>query len=400
VLQVFSPLRLNTDAVALLSIGDSAAHGGGFYSEEGVFPPGYPALLAVLMNAGLGHSWTIVGMNLVFLSVGLFATYSLLIRDFFENKTVVLIICSFFLLSFVVVKHFPIPLTDVPFFCCSMCCLAVMSQTTKTEWGWRFLILAVVAWSLVLVAIMVRRVGVALFPPFLFMIVCSPHFKSLLKHLSRRTKLMILVVSVFVGGATLYVVAETSTLSDFMGRVKTSSASTLGLQILSYRLNELGELFVNFPTSKAPTEFHFMVPWIGLPLFLLTLFGVATKRREISPTEVYFICYVAILFAWPYHDARFWLPVIPLLIAYSILAVRRLELPTRVVAIYCIAFATLGLIAIAYTTRISFAGPTFPDKYGDGQLRPTYCAAFQSCERKWDAGKVDNRVLRLLRDYD
>ena len=130
------------------------------------------------------------------------------------------------------------------------------------------------------------------------------------------------------------------------------------------------------------------------------LFGVATKRREISPTEVYFICYVAILFAWPYYDARFWLPVTPLLIAYSILAVKRLELPTGVVAIYCIAFATLGLIAIAYTTRISFAGPTFPDKYGDGQLRSTYCAAFQSCERKWDAGKVDNRVLRLLRDYD
>ena len=192
VLQVFSPLRLNTDAVALLSIGDSAAHGGGFYSEEGVFPPGYPALLALLMKAGLGHPWAIVGMNLVFLSVGLFATYSLLIRDFFENKTVVLIICSFFLLSFVVVKHFPIPLTDVPFFCCSMCCLAAMSRTTKTEWGWRFLILAVAAWSLALVAITVRRVGVALVPPLIFMIVCSPHFKSLLKHLSRRTKLSFL----------------------------------------------------------------------------------------------------------------------------------------------------------------------------------------------------------------
>jgi hypothetical protein len=398
-LQVFSPLRLNTDAIVLLSMGDSAAHGGGFYFEEVVFPPGYPALLAALMKAGLGHPWAIVGTNLVFLSVGLFATYSLLIREFFEKKTVVLIICSFFLLSFVVVKHFPIPLTDVPFFCCSMCCLAIMSKTTKTESSWRFLILAVAAWSLALVAITVRKVGVALVPPLLFMIVYSSHFKSLLKHLSRRTKLMILVVSVFVGVATLYVVAKTW-LSDSMGGVKGSSASTLGLQILSYRLTELGELLVNIPMSKVPAELHFMVPWIGLPLFLLTLFGVATKRREIGPTEVYLICYIAILFAWPYYDARFWLPVIPLLIAYSLLAVKRLKLPNNVVAIYCIAFATLGLTAIAYSTRISFSGSAFPDKYGDGQLRPTYCAAFQSCERNWDPGKVDNRVLRLLRDYD
>jgi hypothetical protein len=402
-LQVFSPLRLNTDAVVLLSMGDSAAHGGGFYSEKVVFPAGYPALLAALMKVGLGHPWAIVGTNLVFLSLGLFATYSLLIHEFFENKTVVLIICSFFLLSFVVVKHFPIPLTDVPFFCCSMCCLAVMSKATKTESIWRFLILAVAAWSLALVAITVRSVGVALVPPFLFMIVCSPHFKLLLKHLSRRTKLMILVVSVLLGVATLYVVAKTSPqryLLDFMSGVKGSSVPTLGLQILSYQLSELGELLVNIPMSKVPIELHFMMPWIGLPLFLLTLFGVATKRREIGPTEVYLICYIAILFAWPYYDARLWLPVIPLLIAYSLLAVKRLELPNSVVAIYCIAFGTLGLIAIAYSTRISFSGSTFPDKYGDGQLRPTYCAAFQSCERNWDSGKVDNRVLRLLRDYD
>src|ERR1035437_1275896 len=132
-LQVFSPLRLNTDAIILLSMGESAAHGGGFLDsgQKTVHPPGYPALLAALMRVGLARPWAIVGLNAVFLSAGLFATYSLLIREFFEDKSVVLIICSLFLLSFIVVKHFPIPLTDVPFFCCSMCCLAVMSKTTK-----------------------------------------------------------------------------------------------------------------------------------------------------------------------------------------------------------------------------------------------------------------------------
>ena len=100
------------------------------------------------MKAGLGHPWAIVWHEPSFLvSRAIRHLFYLLIRNF-ENKTIILIICSFFLLSLSrVVKHSPIPLTNMPFFCCSMCCLAVISQTTKTEWGWRFLILAVVAWS-------------------------------------------------------------------------------------------------------------------------------------------------------------------------------------------------------------------------------------------------------------
>ena len=116
-------------------MGDSAAHGGGFLDggQKTVFPPGYPVLLAMLLRLGLAHPWVIVCLNTVFLSAGLFAAYSLLIRRFFADKAVVLMICSFFLLSYVVIKHFPIPLTDVPFFCCCMCCLAVMSQATSKD---------------------------------------------------------------------------------------------------------------------------------------------------------------------------------------------------------------------------------------------------------------------------
>jgi hypothetical protein len=382
-------------------MGESAAHGGGFLDsgQKTVFPPGYAALLAVLLRVGLAHPWVIVGLNVVFLSAGLFAAHSLLIREFFEDKAVVLIICSFFLLSYVVVKHFTIPLADVPFFCCSMCCLAVMGQTTNIDSNWRFVVLAVAAWLLALAAITVRRVGVALVPPLVFMIVCRPQVKSLLKRLSLRTILIIVVVSVFVGVGTMYVAAKTSTLSDFIGVAKKVKISTLVLQILSYRLTELGELLGNFPLSKMPTKLHVMVPWIGLLLFLLTIFGLATKRRKISPTEVFLVCYLGILFVWPYYDARFWLPVIPLLIAYSVLAVKSLRFPKGVVTIYCIVFATLGFVAIAYSTRISFAGSKFPDRYGDGNLRATYCAALRPCGDCGDPNKVDAKVLRLLREY-
>jgi len=77
VLQIFTPLRLNTDAVTLLSMAESAAHGGAFLEdgERTVFPTGYPALLSVLLRLGLAHSWVIVSLNMVFLFLGLFAVF-------------------------------------------------------------------------------------------------------------------------------------------------------------------------------------------------------------------------------------------------------------------------------------------------------------------------------------
>ena len=336
---------------------------------------------------------------MVFLSVGLFAAYSLLIRQFFKDRAVALMICSFSLLSYVVVKHSTIPLTDVPFFCFSMCCIAVMSQTTNMDSTRRFVILGGAAWLLAVAAITVRRVGVALVPPLVFVIVCSPQFKSLLKRLSLRAKLSIGVISIFLGIETAHVVAKTSSLSDFIGVATKSRVSTLVLHILSYRLTELGELFGNLPMTKMPARLQVMVPWMGLLLFLLTFFGLATKRLNISATEVFLVSYIGILFAWPYYDARFWLPVIPLLIAYSVLAVKGLRFPRVVVRVYCILFVILGFGAIAYSTRITFAGPKFPDEYGDGYLRPTYCAAFQSCRDGGDTNKVNAKVLRLLREY-
>ena len=400
-LQTFSPLRLNTDSTVLLSMGESAAHGDGFLDSghRTIFPPGYPALLAILLKLGIAHPWVIVGLNLAFLSVGLYAVYSLLVHDFFADRVVVLIICSFFLLSYVVVKHFTIALTDIPFFCFSMCCLSVMSQTVDLHSNYRFAKLAAAAWLLAAVAITVRTIGVALFLPLVFMFLSRPQSKLLLKNLSHRTKLIIVVVTIFAGAGGTYVFTNTPYWRILIGIAEKSNISTLILQILSFRLTELGELFGNLPLTKMPAKLHAAVPWMGLLLVLLTLSGLAIKRRKISATEVFLLCYTGILFAWPYNDTRFWLPIIPLLTAYSVLAVKSLRFPRAVVVIYCIVFAVLGFSAIVYSSRISLAGSKFPDEYGDGYLRPTYCAALKACQDGFDPNKVNAKALRLLQEY-
>jgi hypothetical protein len=399
-LQVFSPLRLNNDAIVLLSMADSAAHGQGFLDggQKTVFPPGYPALLAILMSVGWAHSWTIISLNLFLLAVGLSAAYSLLIGEFFSDKVLVLMLSLFFLLSWVVIKHFTIPLTDVPFFCFAMCCLAVISCATTLNLNRRFVVLTIVAWICALAAITLRRIGVALIPPLIFMFVFNPQFNSIYAY-PRRTKVMVVAISVILGICTLVIVARTFTLSDFVYAVDKYRLPAILLKNCTYRLTELGELFVNFPMSKMPEKLHFLIPCIGALLLLLTLGGLVVKRREAGPTELFLLGYMGILFAWPFYDVRFWLPVVPLLFAYSALSVKTIKLPRLVIAIYCCSFAALGLLAIAYSTRITFAGYKFPDRYGDGSLRATYCEVFQSCGDDGNSMIVDPKALRLLREF-
>jgi len=400
-LQVFSPLRLNNDAITLLSMGESAAHGGGFLDsgKETVFPRGYPALLAVLLTAGLAHPWVIVGLNMVFLLVGLIGAYSLLIREFFEERAVVLMICSFFLLSYVVIKHCTIPLTDIPFFCCSMCCLAVIGRTKNMDLSWRLVTLTSIAWLLAITAIAVRTAGIALFPPLVFMFAKGSGLKLLLERLSLRAKLIVLTVAALAGAVITYFISQTAYIQQLKDAVRASALPALALGILRYRVNELGELFGNFPLIKMPAELRVVVPWLGFVLLFLMLTGLATKLRKISPTEMFMVCYLGVLFVWPFNDARFWLPVIPLIFAYSLLAVRRLRIPKTAIATYCVVFAMLGFGVIGYSTRITFSDGKFPYEYGDGSLKPTYCAAFQSCRDGNDSDKVDAKALRLLREY-
>jgi hypothetical protein len=108
---------------------------------------------------------------------------------------------------------------------------------------------------------------------------------------------------------------------------------------------------------------------------------------------------VYLLLAWPYYDTRYLLPVIPFLAAYAVLAVKILRFPITLFTMYCATYAVLGFGALSYSTWITFAGSKFPDRYGDGNLRPTYCAVFQSCQDGGDSNRVNPKVVHLIREY-
>ena len=393
-LQTCSPLRLDADAVALLSMADSAAHGGGFVDQghRTVFPPGYPALIAVLSRSGLGYSSAIIGMNLLLLLGGLFFAYRILRERFFQNKMTSLYVCSLSLFSYVVIKHFTMPLSDIAFFGIAMCSLAVMDHASTLKGGKHFVALVLAGWGLVVVSITIRRIGVALIPALVYVVISSPESKLFLKG--------ILLVAGVLG--TILVVSATSTIRDFTTVAGKSTLPKMLFQNSAYRLGELGEIAINAPTSRLPAAARVVVPWMGLAAWSVILCGLLIKRQNPGTIEVFFGSYLCVLLAWPYYNARFWLPVVPLLIGYAGLAIRRVIDRTPVAAaaaIYCSAFVLTGAVALAFSTRITFAGSKFPDVYGDGTLRPSYCAAFQTCSEAYSADEVDPQVAKLLRTY-
>lgn len=402
--QVFTPLRLNTDAIVLLSMADSAAQGKGFLADgqKTLFPPGYPALLTLLLRERLAHSWVIVGLNLIFLAVGLLAAYGVLLDDFFADRTVALLICAFFLMSWPVIKHCTIPLTDVPFFCFSMSSIAMMSRARSGQSNLRLGVLLGAAGLLALAAMTIRTIGAALFLPLLFATVSGFQVVSRLKSLSLVAKLAISAGGALLCGAAAAMLAATPYWRFFVGGgTQGGTFRSIG-RILSYRLIELGELFGNVSTFRLPAKLHVVVPWIGFLALLVIVIGATSsgKHARVRVSDVFVLSYMGVFLLWPFYDSRYLLPVIPFFAAYVVLAVNRLQVPRPLLALYCVAYGVLGFAVLAYSTWITFAGAKFPYRYGDGNLRASYCAAFQSCADPHVAENANPRVVRLIREYE
>jgi hypothetical protein len=105
-LQVATPLRLHPDTVVLLSVAETVEEGGGYlyHRQLTVFPPGYPTLLAFLIRVDFAHVWVIVGLNVMFVVIGLLAVCYIFRLERF-SKAPLFGVCILSLLSFVFIKY-------------------------------------------------------------------------------------------------------------------------------------------------------------------------------------------------------------------------------------------------------------------------------------------------------
>ncbi len=401
--QIATPLRLVNDGVDYLLQASSAIDGHGFlvHGVRSMRPPGYPALIFLLAKAGLGTSWAIVALNCFLLGIGCGASYLVLRDSFGFSCEVAQGISVLTLLSFLMIRNVTYPLSDICFFGASVPAVLILMKAENESGSRRFWRLLLVL-PLIFLCIELRTIGIALIPAFLWAAIGGAPGARNIYPAVRRYRF---IVSAFLLAAALMV-----------GRVFLSSRYMLfNLPIfqrrgllhsivtnIAFEATEWGEIFANVPASKLPGALSLPLRILGLFAIFTFAVGVWTKRDRPDSQWLYVLGFASIVFAYPWNDARLWLPVLPFLSGYALLGLRRVLAPTMLrpfLVAYCSLFCLLGVLALGFSTRLTFAGARFPDIYGDGNFRRAYEIVLRGETPK--AGEhVDPDALYLLRRYE
>ena len=402
-LQTAGPLRLINDGIDYLLQASSALDGHGFkvHGAHSMRPPGYPALIYCLAKVGLGNTWAIVALNCVALGVGCFASYAILRSSFKFSRITSQLLVLLTLLSFVVVRNITFPLSDVCFFGVSALCLLGILRSENASARVRLVRLVLLA-PLLVFCIELRTIGIVLVPGYLWAAVggktgAGKGFAYCRRH--RLITILVLAVAVAVG-IDVFVHSRylQFNLPTFEHR---GMARSIFANIRDHSA-EWGEMFINVPMSRLPGFMELPVRILGVFAILMAGLGIWIRRKSSDSLMLYVLGTAAIVFVYPWFDTRLWLPVVPFLMAYVLLGVEHV-VPKRIFRpaafAYCSLFCVIGAIALAYSTRLTFAGPRFPELFGDGRLRPTYRYA-QGGATATDLKDVNEDALYLLRRYD
>ena len=401
--QIATPLRLINDGVDYLLQASSAIDGNGFlvHGVRSMRPPGYPALIWVLAKAGIGKSWAIVALNCLLLGIGCVASYFVLRDSFGFSGEVAQFISLLTLLSFLMIRNVTYPLSDICFFGASVPCLLVLIRAEADPGSrrlWWLMLLIPLIWF----CIELRTIGIVFIPAFIWAAIGGVAGARRIYPTLRRhrfiTFLFLMVILVMVARVLLDSRYMHFNSHIFQRRgVLRSIAANIG-----YHTAEWGEMTANAPASKLPAALGLPLQILGAFAIIACVVGIWVKRDRPDSLLFYLLGFGCIVFAYPWNDARLWLPVLPFLMGYVLLGLRRMVSPgilRPLLVVYCSLFCMLGLLALAFSTRLTFAGARFPDIYGDGNFRDAYKIVLRG-ETPKNSDDVNQDALYLLRRYE
>lgn len=409
-LQLASPLRVNNDVQRFLEMAWSYHCGQGFVVNGVIeqLPVGYPMLAGLIFDIGLQQAAWLTAVNLICITG--FAIFWWQISCAVQsNKPTRLVGLMIVLLSWVLIKHAALPLSEPLFLFVATSALAALSAFWKQSkrFSGRLWILGLL---LSLAATAVRTIGIALVVAALGTILTHPLVRMRLYNIYRlrRNLLLRLATSLVVitGIAGLLIIRsdwfETQFLlpqsyfQTFLRRLGPTPFSTIG-RALGWHGGDFIQVALNvpLPTGKIPL----VVNWLACAGSVSAATFLVSKTHEtLRPISLYIAGYLAIYLFWPFADPRFLLPIVPwlILLGLSLFPFSALTSSTkRLVTVYLAVYFCLGFMALVYSTWLSFSGLQFPERFGHGQLRDSYWTAFGAADRA-DPTKVDQRIVQLL----
>jgi hypothetical protein len=401
--QALSPLRIDGDAIDYLTAAASAADGEKLasLSRANMRPLGYPVMIAALDRIGIARPWSLVVLNCGWLLVGLLASYAIARKAYQLDERLALLTCLLTILSFSITKHTPLVASDIPYFGLSLASLAAFEYFGSLQGK----VLQQIAWMLggiflLIAATLTRSIGVTLLPALGWSVLQIGWVRRRL--LSDRRFV--------IGGIAFVMVA----VGVWWGRFARSYYGGMFIQayrgglgrslggIVFMRLKQLGELTLNIPISRFSAVRS--VSWIVGSIVVVELFLGVYRRRSLATTDVYLLSCLGSLLLTPLAGGagRYLIPVVPIVIGALIaeLQSRWARLGWARMGVYGIGalYVSMGVVAMGYSTWITFSGPKFPERYGDGRLTATY-RLFLLDQPPAAGEELNPEGLRVLRRY-
>jgi hypothetical protein len=361
-LQIASPIRLDTDSVRYLAMAIGLADNTSAVPDG--FPSGYPLIVAGLDRMGLGSAHAIIAWNCLFLAISMLVVWWMT-DD--RPRTVRLWTVLLTIMSLQLIRTVAMPHPESTFLAVSLTAIAAMNRMTGV-FSTRNINLLIASLVLTGIALTIRIAAVALIPPMLW---CVLQMIRSAVGTGRKQRMLA------VGGSALLLfvvalalaVSEHGTLSRYLaeGLVELTRRSPVAFLIkrAEFTFRGAGELVTNAPVRQ--------MLWLKSTVTLIGLVSIVVFARGISRMQfsgtirVYLLTYMAILVAWPFFDPRLWMPILPLLVLGMVTLVHSSPRSPRVqlaVAAWAFLYIGFGAAALAYTTRISWSGENFRSRYG------------------------------------
>jgi hypothetical protein len=358
-LQMLSPIRLDTDSVRYLMIAIGMADGTPV-ADIGA-PSGYPALIALLIRIGLGKAPVIVLVNCLSMAAGLIAVW-FLSTGFPEKVRRWTIILT--LLSFPVLRTVVMPNTEPVYFGLSYVALATMRLAVVERGARRYAFIAG-ATVLTLCAVAVRIVGIALAPALIWTAIRVVSGRADDAELRKR---LAATIGILAAIAAALVIAEHGVFARYF----VESRAQMRIPLLDFIVREivsisrgLGVISVNAPISRLiwPIPYLKLVGLVPAAILLYT----ARRAGWKGPVAYYFAAYMLIILAWPFFTQRLWMPIIPVILLHGgagLAALRPGRMARRAIHLCMAWFILTGAACLAYMTRVSLSGVNFRARYG------------------------------------
>lgn len=344
--------------------------------QNHTYPSGYAHVLA-LAGIDLGRPWyRVVLINLVFLLVGLASTYKLIPATLGLSNREAASSCLMSLFSWLFISYAPKQLPELTFFgttCASLFCLSKV-MTTQRHAFWAFLAGVVFG----CVAILVRSVGVALLPVMIYVLLAKVDRKIL------RWAFPILCVLGLVLGLTFRQRLMSPVYSEALTDALRLPGSTL-VDTTLWRVQEVGEVGQNVSQiafepreqlAYGDEKTNRVVPLLpetghsyGVLLNLQAqatayvvgaifwaLIAFALWKKRLTVVDVYLAAYMFILMVYRCGEVRYFVPIVPFVLAYAWAGTKRLPFPVPrwCVASYVALFLLFGTIAMANEWKVAF----------------------------------------------